>query len=299
MTKKYHLKRKVLSLSLAAFVCLLVSGLGLAQKSLLLPTLAEGTGSNSGKSEQSTPVTVSLLSDSDGIVAGGKFKLGVKFDIQPGWHTYYKDPGDSGMPPNFEWILPEGFKSGPTIWAKSHTESVDASLIAYGYSDTVLHGFEITAPADLKEGDRLTLKVKVKYLVCKDVCLPGKTELEITLPVVKTVGRSASAPLFDALGTGFNDPVSTLSVSATGEKNQSTASSANSGGSSESGGAKFSVLDQKLAVPEPAQMASLGNFLLPAFIGGLILNVMPCVLPVIAIKVLEHTGTSQRRALQS
>lgn len=319
MTKKFHFKRKVLSLSLAAFMCLLLTGLGLSQKSLLLPTIAQGSGADSGKSEQSTPVTASLLSDSDGIVAGGKFKLGVKFAIQPGWHTYYKDPGDSGMPPNFEWILPEGFKSGPTIWQKPH-KSVDAGLIAYGYSDTVLHGFEITAPANLKDGDKLTLKVKVKYLVCKDVCLPGKTELEITLPVVKNAAKSANAPLFDALGAGFSDPVSTLSVSPEADKNQSTASApvpgpgsgtdtsngtgtgpgsgtatgsaGDIGGGSKSGGTgggdgKFSVLSEKFDVPADQQSTSITNALLLAFVGGLILNIMPCVLPVIAIKVLS------------
>jgi thiol:disulfide interchange protein DsbD len=276
MTAKYHFKRKVFSLSLAAFLCFLLTGLQLtcaknyrSYQESGMAALAQGA-----KTDPEDAVKATLLSDSTGIVAGAKFKLGVKFEIKPGWHTYYKEPGDSGMPPNFEWLLPTGFKSGPTIWPKPH-KTIEAGLVAYGYENSVLHGSEITAPPDLKVGDKLTLKVKVKYLVCKDVCVPGKAELEITLPVIKSAEKSSDAPLFDALGAGFNDPVSTLSATPEGDHNQSTSSG------------KFSVLDEKLAVPPTEQLANIGNFLLPAFLGGLILNVMPCVLPVIAIKVLS------------
>ncbi|MBS2008155.1 MAG: thioredoxin family protein [Cyanobacteria bacterium SZAS TMP-1] len=219
------------------------------------------------------PVKATLLSDQTGIVAGGKFKLGVKLVIEPGWHTYYKDPGDSGMPTKLTWDLPEGFTSGPIIWPKPH-KSVDAGIVAYGYSDSVLHVTEITAPANLKVGDKVTLKVNVKYLVCKDVCMPGKAALEITLPVVAAAEKSPDAALFDEVGTGFNDPVSTLTLG--GEAGPTTGPATASATSSTAGAATP-------ATPSTDVMGAL----LFAFFGGVILNVMPCVLPVIAIKVLS------------
>ena len=152
MAEKEHIKKSVLGLGLAAFICLVWTFCQITlpdRQSLgITPALAQG----GAKDEVPKPVKPSLISDSAGIVPGGKFKLGVKFDIQPGWHTYYQEPGDSGMPPHFEWQLPAGFKAGPIIWAKPH-KTVDAGLVAYGYQGSVLHGCEITAPSDLKEGD--------------------------------------------------------------------------------------------------------------------------------------------------
>ncbi|MBU6450215.1 MAG: thioredoxin family protein [Cyanobacteria bacterium REEB67] len=258
-----------------------------------LPALAQAPVSAEEASPE--PVKAKLVSDGTGIVPGGKFKLGVQFDIQPGWHTYYKDPGDSGMPPNFTWTLPAGFSAGPILWQKPH-KTVEAEIVAYGYEGTVLHVSELSAPADLKVGAKVTFKVKVKYLTCKEICLPGKADLEITLPVVASpaaVGKSAEAPAFDAVGGGFNDPVSTLSVTPPGDHQSASAGapaaddhSANDKGGNSGGGenksGKVSVLDQNYGASE-----SLVNYILPAFLGGLILNVMPCVLPVIAIKVLS------------
>ncbi len=305
MTAKNHLRRKVFSSNLATLACLLLFGLTIVSADhfdsnhfisdhfisnyfdfFMAPALAQGKEAVE-KEEQAKPVKASLVSDSTGIVPGGKFKLGVKFDIAPNWHTYYKEPGDSGMPPSFDWELPAGFTAGPIIWPKP-TKVVDAGLVAYVYSNSVLHGFDITAPADLKVGDKITIKVKTKYLVCKDVCLPGKAELEITLPVVKSADKSADAAQFDALGAGFNDPVSTLSVSGGGHDSAATASTqGGTGTGTGGGGGKFSVLDAKIVAPANEQNGDLVKYIGFAFIGGLILNIMPCVLPVIAIKVLS------------
>jgi thiol:disulfide interchange protein len=267
---------------------------GSAQGGWLCPPPAYAQPAAAAEEATPEPVKAKLLSDSTGIAPGGKFKLGVQFDIDPGWHTYYKDPGDSGMPPNFTWTLPEGFSAGPILWQKPH-KTVEAELVAYGYEGRVLHVSEISAPSNLKVGDKVTFKVKVKYLTCKEICLPGKADLEITLPVVASaaaVGKSAEAPAFDAIGAGFNDPVSTLSVTPAADDHKVASGTAiggnggGNGGSSNSAGSggsgRVSVLDQNYGASE-----SLINYILPAFLGGLILNVMPCVLPVIAIKVLS------------
>jgi thiol:disulfide interchange protein DsbD len=303
MTNKKHFDGNIFRLGAVAVILSLLSCLQTfymhGQVSLCPAAMAQGK-EVVAKEEQAKPVTATLISDSNGIVPGGKFKLGIKFDIMPGWHTYYKEPGDSGMPPSFDFEMPAGFKNGPIIWPKPH-KTVDAGLVAYGYQNTVLHGCEITAPADLKEGDKITLKVKTKYLVCKDVCLPGKAELEITLPVVKSAGKSTQAPLFDALGAGFNDPVSTLSLSsddghnagvaaapaATGGTGGAEVGSPAPPGATAGSAGKFSVLDEKIAVPAAEQHENLASYIGLALVGGLILNIMPCVLPVIAIKVLS------------
>ena len=93
---------------------------------LMLPTAA----SSQGKADEHT--TLSLISEQDAIVRGKQLWIGIRFDLQYGWHTYWTNPGDSGEPPRIEWQLPTGFQVSDIQWP--HPERLAlASLADYGY----------------------------------------------------------------------------------------------------------------------------------------------------------------------
>ncbi len=243
------------------------------------PALAQSAAEAEAKAAaEPVYVTPHLVANTTGVVAGEKFKIGVHLDMAPDWHTYYKEPGDAGMKTSIEWQLPPGFTASELIWQKPE-KFVDAGIVTYGYHDKVLLASEVTAPADLKAGTMLTFKAKVKWLSCKDICLPGKGDVSLQIPVVSKAVASPQAAEFDALGGGFNGTGKVLESLPTGSK--AAAPSAN-----------VSVLDADYKV-EGTEGGGLLGFLGGALLGGLILNIMPCVLPVIAIKVMSFLEQAQ------
>ncbi len=127
------------------------------------------------------PVSARLLSSVDAVVPGKIFRLAILLKQEPGWHTYYKIPGDSGMPTSVKWTLPAGFTVSDLIWPKP-LKFEEGGLTTYGYKDQAFLAVDVTAPADLKVGTELTLQANVRWLSCKEVCLPGKAELKLSLP---------------------------------------------------------------------------------------------------------------------
>ncbi|MCB1093754.1 MAG: thiol:disulfide interchange protein, partial [Verrucomicrobiae bacterium] len=132
-------------------------------------------------------VAVELRSEGDSIQSGTSFTLALKLTIDPGWHTYWKNPGDSGIPTKIEWRLPEGFQAGELEFPYPHRFVVDFGgfkQVGLGYSGEVTHLVSITPPPNLTEGTSVTLSGKVSWLMCDDKqCVPGGAELSITLPV--------------------------------------------------------------------------------------------------------------------
>ena len=158
---------------------------------LMLPTAA----SCQGKAEEHT--TLSLISERDAIVRGRQLWIGIRFDLQDGWHTYWTNPGDSGEPPRIEWQLPTGFQVSDIQWP--HPERLAlASLADYGYEDQVLLMAAVRPPERLKEGESTKITAQVHYLVCHDVCIPGQKHLELSLSVKTSAAFSPARPLFDA-----------------------------------------------------------------------------------------------------
>ena len=120
-------------------------------------------------------------------------------NIRDGWHTYWRNPGDSGQATSLTWTLPSGVTAGDIVWQTPHRFEI-APLVNYGYAKHVMHLVPITAPKDLKPGAPLTLSAKASYLVCSDVCIPEAANLELTVPPSATAGGAdpAEAALFAA-----------------------------------------------------------------------------------------------------
>ena len=127
-------------------------------------------------------VTVELVADSQSIAPGGTIHAALRQQIAPGWHTYWRNPGDSGQATTLTWTLPSGWRAGDIIWAAPRQLPI-GPLMDYGYEGEVLLPVAVTAPASASAGQTATLKVRADYLVCKDICVPEGADLNLSLPV--------------------------------------------------------------------------------------------------------------------
>jgi thiol:disulfide interchange protein DsbD len=153
----------------------------------------------SGNSVSTDNVKARLVSEADGIGPGQSIWVALELDIRDGWHTYWRNPGDSGQATKLVWTLPAGFTAGDIVWTTPH-RFVIAPLVNYGYAKHAMHLVEIAAPKDLAgSASPLALKAKASWLVCSDVCIPESADLELKVPVKAAAGIDPStAPLFSA-----------------------------------------------------------------------------------------------------
>src|SRR6202166_3475388 len=125
-------------------------------------------------------VTPSLISDVTAIQPGQKFRVGILYRIEPGWHVYWKFSGDSGLPTKIEWQLPAGFKAGNLQWPLPMREKEPGELEVFDYTSEVLLFAEIEAPASLP-AQPILIQAKTDWLVCQSLCVPGRAQLSLTL----------------------------------------------------------------------------------------------------------------------
>ncbi len=308
----------------------------------------------------------------EGFAPGKPMWLGLVIDHQPEWHTYWKNPGDSGLPTSLTWQLPAGASAGEIGWPTPKRLPI-GPLVNYGYEGKLL----LPVPLTLAPGfnaQTLEVKLAAQWLVCKDICIPQQGEFTLRLPTHATV--AGHAPLFDAARAAqpvdlplaqaraeLVDQARVLRVSISGLpkalEGKALAFFAESAGVIEHAakvttrwdGAtwqadvpisaqRFESPTQMHAVlttagqpagvrvgfaiagswpalavpgsaPEPTPATSatvappsaalgLGLAFLFAFIGGALLNLMPCVFPILSLKVLGFAGHAHsRRALVS
>jgi len=126
--------------------------------------------------------TVKLIAEQTSVQPARPFWVGLYFQLEKGWHIYWTNPGDSGEPPRVRWTLPAGFQAGPLQWPVPRRIE-DHSLIDYGYPNEVLLPVEISPPASWAGGADVQLSATVNWLVCREICVPGRAALELTLPI--------------------------------------------------------------------------------------------------------------------
>ena len=318
---------------------------------------------------QTENVRAELLADVSAIKPGEPFWVGLRQTIRPKWHTYWKNPGDSGLPTEITWKLPEGAKAEPIVWPRPHLFDL-SGVINYGFKDEAVLLVRITPPANASGSFKLA--AEANWLVCEDVCIPEDGKFELTLPVTATGAPAppATRAIFDKARQQLpmqspwparygvaksGDP--TLIVEAKGLKADTirdvyffpadwgpVASMAKQTASIDAEGIRIPlkrgdakaalpadlsgtlVLTEKTAdgearqafdvtakldpafVPAPSLAAAAGGeqlslveALLFALLGGLILNLMPCVFPVLAMKAAAfarlagHERSAMRR----
>ncbi|MCB5188243.1 thioredoxin family protein [Methylobacillus caricis] len=128
-------------------------------------------------------VRARLVASVDSVHAGDEITVGVNQRIIPHWHTYWINPGDSGMATSIDWTLPAGAEAGDIQWPIPHRFTT-GPITNYGYSDEVTLLTNIRVPTSLKPGDTFPVKALVNWLVCDDVCIPQEVKLTLSLPVV-------------------------------------------------------------------------------------------------------------------
>lgn len=116
-----------------------------------------------------------------GIAEGQPLWLGLSLTHQPHWHTYWKNPGDSGLPTRLTWTLPPGFVAGDIQWPTPKQLPV-GPLLNYGFDGELLLPVQVAVPPGFK-GDAVDVKLEAMWLVCKDVCIPESGEFQLRVPV--------------------------------------------------------------------------------------------------------------------
>ena len=290
-------------------------------------------------------VHAQLIAETGEIAPGGTVTVALEEIIRPGWHTYWTNPGEAGLPTEIKWTLPPGWHASAIEWPYPKRLPV-GPLMQYGYENKVWLLTKITASKDAKPGV-VTLNAAADWLVCKEVCIPEDTKLSLPLtvtasptPPYATVEEQFAAaraklptpspwPVTFHLGETLNVLVKSLGLATAALKDvqffplagntitdmapqtfagvrdglvlQLKPAKAPKIGNALNGVLALTSTDgsvqalsihaqpgpvpQIAAAETPASM-SLPLAILFAFLGGLILNLMPCVLPVLAMKAL-------------
>ncbi|MEM9029139.1 MAG: protein-disulfide reductase DsbD domain-containing protein [Pseudomonadota bacterium] len=143
-------------------------------------------------------VQADLVAPLTAVQPGKPLQVGLRQRITPKWHTYWKNPGDSGQATQLEWRLPQGWTASDIHWPPPEALPV-GPLMNYGYSNTILLPVTLTPPPDIT-ADQVTLTAHATWLVCEEICIPEEKTVSLTLDVARggTVAASSEAALFSA-----------------------------------------------------------------------------------------------------
>src|SRR5437763_6294729 len=305
-------------------------------------------------------VKAELLADTNAIVPGKPFTVGLLLRMAPGWHTYWKFSGDAGLPTEMKWKLPPGWKIGDIRWPIPLKTSDPGDIETYGYENAVLLMQEITPPAKI-DASSANLSAEANWLVCEKICIPGGATLQLNLPVAST-SPPANTDVFaryrrllpqnlpgpDVVRADWSRVGSDLRLKITSETlakypavdffplpGQDTITGHPAVQSRSNNEIAFHIPlesapkdlssmeclvvfaqqpngDDRAAwqitsapavsASRPAPAHGIFTFLLFGFLGGLILNLMPCVLPVISLKIfgfVQQAGQSRQKIFRS
>lgn len=128
-------------------------------------------------------IEAQLVAQDQGAVPGSTLTVGLSQKINKGWHTYWRNPGDSGEATKIAWTLPPGWSAGEFAWPAPHRLPL-GPLVNYGYENEVILPLELKVPASAKVGQTYALKAAVSFLVCADICVPEDAVLNFDVPVV-------------------------------------------------------------------------------------------------------------------
>jgi thiol:disulfide interchange protein DsbD len=151
---------------------------------LALAALAGGVAAAPVKTEH---VEAELVAEQAALVPGATTTVALRLRIADHWHTYWRNPGETGLPTTLDWKLPPGYLPGAIEWPAPRLLPV-GPLKNYGYEGEVLHLVPLTVPATATPGEKVTLAARADWLVCRDTCIPEGADLTLALPVAATAG---------------------------------------------------------------------------------------------------------------
>lgn len=125
--------------------------------------------------------------------------LGVVIDLDPGWYTYWRNPGDSGLAPRVSFETTRGITIGDPLWPAPQRKVMPGDLLDYVYTGKIALLFPIEVSAELEAGAVVEIRGKLQWFVCREACFVGEAPLSIRLPVRASVERSSEATMLDAM----------------------------------------------------------------------------------------------------
>ncbi len=144
---------------------------------------------------QGTHLSVELVARDTALVPGQPTQIGLLWKMEPGWHIYWTNAGDSGEPPTAKWNLPPGMTAGDLQFPAPKRLPL-GPLMDFGYEDQILMPVPLSVANGVKAGTDAHISADLKWLVCREVCLPGKGTVTLTLPVEANAVPGAHAALF-------------------------------------------------------------------------------------------------------
>jgi thiol:disulfide interchange protein DsbD len=275
-------------------------------------------------------IEAELVPERSALLPGKKNTVALRLEMEPHWHVYWRNPGDSGEPVKIAWALPAGFTAGPILWPAPRRIEMPP-LANYGYEPEVFLLTEIAVPAGAS--GRVKLEAEARWLVCREECLPGKAKLTLDLPVAKSSAPSPwgeriaysrrSLPQPSAAKATIEETPDSLRLTVRGAKGQLyfpfSEDLVRNGEpqmlDSDAEGVRITLAKSErfkpgvtpldgilVAAGDPPTSTELhptlegggagflwaaASAVLGAFLGGLILNLMPCVFPVLCLKVIR------------
>jgi thiol:disulfide interchange protein DsbD len=161
-------------------------------------------------------VRASLVAETDAFGTSLPLTVGIRLEMARGWHTYWRNPGDSGLPTRVRWQLSAGFEAGEIRWPYPVRLST-GPLVSFGCEHEVLLPVEVRLPPSMA-GREVRIAARVDWLECLEACVPGKVELSLTLPVHDEASPGPHAALFARAHRRLpaRDPAWRFSASAVG-----------------------------------------------------------------------------------
>jgi len=195
--RSYSAMRSLLLKRWLCFVALALLAGGTQAQFTLKPSSTFGGAAAGGSSVVTTPhVQAELVAHApDGVAPGKPLWLGLQLIHQPDWHTYWHNPGDSGLPTQLQWSLPAGLDAGEIAWPLPRKIPI-GHLANYGYEGTVLLPVPITVASTFEAGTLtpdLRIQLHATWLVCKQECIPEEGQFTLQLPWQSTTALHANA----------------------------------------------------------------------------------------------------------
>lgn len=160
-------------------------------------------------------VRLTLLADLTRVAPGREVTLGARFDIEPGWHIYWANPGESGLATEAAFAAPAGFRIGPVRFPGPARFESPGDITSYGYQELAMLTAVVAAP-DPIDGGRVRFSVQASWLACRDVCIPGRGEARIELDAARPGEPAvpAHAELFARHADALPRPMAELGAAA-------------------------------------------------------------------------------------
>ncbi|MEM0965437.1 MAG: protein-disulfide reductase DsbD domain-containing protein [Verrucomicrobiota bacterium] len=318
-----------------------------------------------GEQVRDGQVAAQIVTPFSEVAPGQEITIGVRYDLDEKWHTYWRNSGDTGLPIYIEWMLPDGVEAGELEWPYPVTYR-NAHLVDYVYFDTVTLYTTLTIPENWEVGRVFPVEVETDWLMCEEICIPGKASLSLSIPVgSESIVDPAEKEAYEDTVERWPAPADEVSaeVRHSGDRIQVVVTGVDVADEEIEGlqlypvdpfiapGGAFSWFldDNRLvgnfekspyasAIPETAELvmvkesgweeldglkalsvlavasedrilatgttgstgggSGLGGLLLVAFVGGAILNLMPCVFPVLGLKIMgfvEKAGSDRNK----